>query len=94
MKTKKWIIQFRRPLMWAVISPAYDLLWRVPEPGGTNGRVRYWNGGSWTVKYEKAKGYLSPEAAEKTAFRLVTKMPDLIGELEIVPLSRYPKLRR
>jgi len=93
MKTKKWIVQFRRPLI-LVVPPGEKWEWVVPTTPIQPGSVNYWNGGSWTVRYEKAKGYLSPEAAEKAAFRQVTKFPDLIGELEVVPLRTMVIPRR
>ena len=39
------------------------------------------------MKCDKAYGYLSEEAAEKAAFRLVIETPDLIGELEVAPFK-------
>lgn len=93
MKTKKWIVQFRRPLI-LVAPPGEPLQWVAPTTLIQPGRVKYWNGGSWTVKYNKAHGYRSEGAAESAAFRLVTKMPDLIGELEVVPFTPISKLRR
>jgi hypothetical protein len=93
MKKKKWIVQFRRPLI-LVAAPGEPLEWVVPTTLIQPGRVKYWNGGSWTVKYNKAHGYLSEEAAERAAFRLVAKMPDLIGELEVVPWTPISKPKR
>lgn len=93
MKTKKWIVQFRRPLI-LVAPPGEPEYWVVPTTPIQPGRVKYWNGGSWTVKYNKAHGYLSEDAAERAAFRQVTKTPDLLGELEVVLFTPISKPRR
>lgn len=92
MKTKKWIVQFRRPLIMCFgMGPTS---WMPGKESIGPGRVRYWNGGSLTLKYAKAYGYTTEEAAEKAAFRLATKCPSLIAELEVVPFRTMIVPRR
>lgn len=92
---KKWVIQFRRALIWATATNDNArkalLVWKAPGAAGQMGRVRYWNGGSWTISYDKAKTYKNFEQTEARAFKLALKEPSLIGELEVVeyvPVSR------
>lgn len=72
-------------------------VWRPHKPpfDWDHGKMCYWNGKLWTVKYKKAWKYTTEERAERAAFRLSFKEPSLIGELLVeawVPLAK-PKSR-
>lgn len=91
---KHWIIQFCRPLIWATRDSDPALAWKSPSPTGQLGKVRYWNGGSWTIRYEQAKKYKNKEMAEAKALKLVVKEPTLIGEVEVAEFIKIAKPKK